>query len=1014
MATSSPRYLRSVAALILATSGLANAQVRELPLAQWQHTMWTGAAGPPVPGSYHLTRSSDGYLWLAAENCLLRFDGMRFTVFDGVTTQVLRPGVPGEFSPWWLDRHGAMWIEGPDGTRLTYKDGKFREELRLDVNASGPLGEDERGLLFLSQGRPAYLEQGRLVPVPLPATVPVADIWNVMSDTGGGIWIGTHRQGLWHVSRSGQARQYGTGEIRPLIQSRSGTIWVLGEGVKGTARLEGNRWVPLLLPGTSSPVTSRFAREDPEGAIWFQVNNQGVLRYRNGVVEAFTARQGLSDNRVISLDLDPTGVVWVSTEAGLDRLRPGTFAAFDLSALLPGGTNGDFVPDAAGGLWVAGPGRHSVSLVEGGVFSEGNRPMTARTFEVARDGRVDLLGPSGRGGVWVKPEGGAVFLLRPDGTRQAFGAGKRLAETQVNGLIETGDGAQWIDLFRGLARFHHGRYSEIAIAGIAHPVSHATTLDGRGRLWVAWDNQPSLTVFDGDSVVANVMKPAGPRIEDLTLEHGDTLWAVTRQSLIRIIREKAAAIPLPTLGRLLLPGPEIAVAQGSMWLASAGGIARISLADLHRAADGAPVRVVPQLLDALDGLPSPRTPRFSSPRLFVAAGRVWINTTGGLAVLNATLRTPPPHRLQPRVLIEEATVDGHPLAEGTRLPARPGRLDIQFTVTDLELPERARLQYRLEGTDPDWINASVPRLASYNHLAPGTYRFDVRLLNETGDAGISQASMRFRVPPAWNQAWWFFALVALAIAATAGGSTLAWQRRRSRLAADRLQARFGAMAAERRAQYEATLAERTRIAQDLHDTILQGFAGVTLQLKTAELALPEQPDVAAETILRVQRLARESLREARERVWDMRRAEQGSEDLPAALETITRERTAGAGIDFQVETRGERRRLPRLVEDAALRIGREAIANAVKHAQPRRIEIRVEFGTSNLRLEVGDDGRGFTPDQGEEARRTGHFGLSGIRDRAAQSGGRCDILSRPGGGTMVAVDLPLVEPVSRP
>jgi signal transduction histidine kinase len=182
---------------------------------------------------------------------------------------------------------------------------------------------------------------------------------------------------------------------------------------------------------------------------------------------------------------------------------------------------------------------------------------------------------------------------------------------------------------------------------------------------------------------------------------------------------------------------------------------------------------------------------------------------------------------------------------------------------------------------------------------------------------------------------------------------------------------------------------------------------VNLQLQTVELDLPDRPAAAAETVQRVQRMAHAALREARERVWDLQQTELGSDDLPTALEAMARERTAGTPIEVSVVTVGEPLRLTPSLEDAAFRIGREAVVNAVKHARARRIEIRFEFDAARLRLEVRDDGSGFTPEQSDAARRNGHFGLTGIRDRAARAGGHCEVRPGEGGGTVVVLELPL-------
>jgi signal transduction histidine kinase len=217
----------------------------------------------------------------------------------------------------------------------------------------------------------------------------------------------------------------------------------------------------------------------------------------------------------------------------------------------------------------------------------------------------------------------------------------------------------------------------------------------------------------------------------------------------------------------------------------------------------------------------------------------------------------------------------------------------------------------------------------------------------------------------------------------------------------------GEIQAALRARFEAALAERTRIAQELHDTLLQGFAGVTLQLKAAELALPDQPDVAAETLVRVHRLATEALREARESVWDLRGSELDELDLIEALRGRALAATAGSNVAVTVTARGVPRRLPRRIEAAALRVGREALANAVKHADASRIEIDLQFGAALLALQIRDDGRGFTQDQLETAIRNGHFGITSMQDRARQAGGTCEVGPGVQGGTVVTLRLPL-------
>jgi signal transduction histidine kinase len=352
------------------------------------------------------------------------------------------------------------------------------------------------------------------------------------------------------------------------------------------------------------------------------------------------------------------------------------------------------------------------------------------------------------------------------------------------------------------------------------------------------------------------------------------------------------------------------------------------------------------------------------------------------------------------VLVETVRIHGRELAPSdvAAVAAGTSDLEIDYTATALSIAERVQFRYRLAGVDTTWREVGTRRRAYYTGLRPGSYRFLVGANSGDGHWHATGASWSFRVLPAWYQTGWFRALVVLLIGALGGLVVFLIQRRRHDLAQ-----------AELKHQYEIAMAERARIADDLHDTLLQGFAGVNLQLTAAELALPDQPEVAAATLVRVQHLTEESLREARERIWEMRETAAASDDLATALEMIARDRTVGMPIAVVVTTSGSPGRVPRSLGDAAFRIGREAIVNVVRHAGAGRIEIHLDFRESTFGLEVRDDGRGLSSVEADEARKHGHFGLGGMRDRAIQLGGRCEVRPRPGGGTIVALELPLVQ-----
>jgi len=379
-------------------------------------------------------------------------------------------------------------------------------------------------------------------------------------------------------------------------------------------------------------------------------------------------------------------------------------------------------------------------------------------------------------------------------------------------------------------------------------------------------------------------------------------------------------------------------------------------------------------------------------------GRLWFSTAAGLAVVDP--RNLGRKDVALNVLVETMRIDGRELARSAlrAVPAGKSAVEIDYTATALSFPERVRFRYRLEGADPTWRDVGTRRRAYYTELRPGSYDFRVSATNGDGNWIETGTKWSFRVLPEWYQTLWFRALAILLIGSV-GGLAVALAQRRRHVRAQ----------AELRREYESALAERARIAEDLHDTLLQGFAGINLQLIAAELAIPKQPDVAAATLVRVQRLTEESLREARERVWEMRDAAMASDDLATALETIARDRAAGTPIEIEVTSAGSSRRLPPALEDAVFRIGREAIVNVVRHAKASRIEIHFDFRATTFSLEVRDDGRGLMPNDLAEARKQGHFGLSGIQNRASLMGGRCEVRPRAGGGTIVAVELPLAH-----
>jgi signal transduction histidine kinase len=508
-------------------------------------------------------------------------------------------------------------------------------------------------------------------------------------------------------------------------------------------------------------------------------------------------------------------------------------------------------------------------------------------------------------------------------------------------------------------------------------------------------------VLTGDSIVAKIALP-GPdsvSVSSMILEGGDTLWAASTRALYRIANRRAVEIRAPGLTNILEGSPALAIARGQLWMAGTTGIARIPLSELHRAADGHPTALHPLVFGPLDGLPDGRTSELTVfPIRTARDGRVWILTDAGLAVADPSTRSV--NRIPPLVHIEEVSIAGvtRAISDGGTIAPDPGRVAIRFTSPSLGLPERVRVEYRLDGVDKDWIEGKPPRVAEYSQLRPGRYRFRVRAWNEDGVQSVGEATLGFRVLPEWYQAWWFFGLCILGVAAMSGGVVVAAQSRRTRRIAKDAQARF-----------DAVLAERARMARELHDTLLQGFTGITLQLDGVRDALRAQSQPLEHELSQILQRADRTLREAREMVWDIRQPRSDADDLGETLRALTKEFVAT--VEWRYVIDGPSRQLPPVVVTTILRIGKEAIVNALTHADPKSILLHLTYEPRRVLLEICDDGRGVDLAVFDSAASRGHWGVAGMRERAQAAGGTLLLTSSPIDGTCVCLSLP-AEPIA--
>ncbi|MEO8337017.1 MAG: triple tyrosine motif-containing protein, partial [bacterium] len=840
-----------------------------------------------------------------------------------------------------------------------------------------------------------------------PAGAPDTGLTRIIPDTGRGMWFGTRTQGLWHVTPNG-VRRYPVPESAvgadgdrttfPLLQSADGTVWSMAGNRKGLQRIHDEVWTPVFQDSGRRNIMVADAVQAADGSVYLATRGSGVMRWRDGKLERGAAAAGPEGTVVFDI-LDDMGTIWATSDVGVERLRRAAFVTLGRQDGLPIAAPYEIEGDSSGAIWMSDR-IGSLYRLDGGAVRGSSDTMTWRRANMPARTSFQLLTGT-RDGAWISLLGGLARVDASGITRVDSATG--LPRDRIWAAAEDASGTLWLTVFeRGLGRLRNGQYTRISLPdGVdASEAKFATGDSGRYTI-VASYRWPVAYAVASDGVLRRLdsLAPLRHAISALVVEGRDTAWGVAIDDptapvsvvgpavLVRLTGGRASEVRFPApVPALVGFNPVLVVAHGALWFASGTGVGRIPLAALHAAADGRGPPPVPQLFGTPDGLTSPRLAAYGSERLFRALdGRLWMATPTGLALADPS--AVPVNTIAPPVHIEEITVGGNRLAadEALHIAPNPERVTIHFTAASPRMPERVRLQFRLDGVDPGWVESGAARVATYTQLRPGRYQFRVRAWNEDGVPSVGEATLALRVMPTWYQSWWAVVLaVALAVAVgAAGASAVAGARRR-----------------RAEAELRATVAERVRVARELHDTLLSGVAGIAMRLDAAatRAASPAGLDVAVLADVREQ--AYNTLDEARRAVVAMRASADELVPFWSLLAAAARRVFADSGVHTSVTHSGTPRRFPAAVEAEVVRVATEALVNARKHAACRTVTVTCAFDRDALRVRIADDGRGFDP---ALVRAEGHWGLTGMRERADAIGAHLTITSSPGRPTQVVI-----------
>lgn len=952
-------------------------------LMQYAHRIWGQEEGLFQPTVYSVLQTRDGFLWLGTQDSLIRFDGIRFREFDDPHNEALHRTLIRSLLE---DKRGHLWAASvgsgiteirQNGTvkRFTAKDG-------LPSDDAFCLSEGEEGEIWICTNKGLAQFNGisfrtRTVADGLPS--------NLIRDTcraaDGTRWVAGFDFGLARL-------------IGESYQPYSNSVISLKENVTAIhCDSDGSLWAGTsaglvhVTDRTSYRITSRDGLPDDSvsalapgrnGDLWVGTNN-GVSRYAHGEISAYTAQDGLSHSGVLSLYEDREGTLWAGTRNGLDQFTNSKVTPYTVAEGLASNNTGPVIEDKEGKLWI-------------GTLGSGLSSFNGRRFTVLtkRDGlrsnTILSLEVDAAGDLWVGTDKG-LNCLRHGKVINTYTLRSGLSGPEIRALFSDTNGTLWVGTDKGLSRFTGTSFTSSRILPGKGDMGVLALAGGQlATLFVSTEDSGLFTVRNGTttSYTTDVTRSVDCYLVDRELRE---TWMGTLGS--GLLRWRGGIFTHVRVKDGLYDNRIYGIAKddkANLWLASSKGIFRISQKELDNFADGkvSYITSIPfstgQLRFECQSGVQPAVRRTQD-------GHLWFSTTNGLVVID------PDHlhnnSVPPPVQITAVIVNGRRVfSKEKQLILNPLERNVEIRYAGLSFvsPEKVSFQYKLDGFDKSWTDAGSRREAFFTNLPPGSFQFKIRARNADGIWSREDASLAFAVEPRLYQRVLFFPVL---ISVSGLIVATVYRARVHRL----------------RQTFNLVLSERSRIARELHDTLLQGLSGVTMQLQALWTRLPpsKEKTMLAEIIVD----ASKASQEARRSLWDLRTFGPGSLLFSDKLEKMASQTATEQSLSLVLDLAPVSLHGFPEIEYQLLRIVGEALSNTSAHAQAKRLTIRLALLNRKMRLVIADDGNGFTPG---EQQPDGHFGLVGMHERADEIGADLTITSSPGCGTIVSLELSLRKP----
>lgn len=968
---------------------------------------WSTDRGLPQNSVNALLQSRDGYIWLGTYNGVVRFDGIRFAVFDSANTPVMGNS---RVTSLYEDARANLWIGHETGELGRMTAGVFSSvDLSHHWPGSAVLGinEDERHDLWLlsAEGAVLRLRDGLVLP----------RFPGIGQEPGGTPEMLKDQAGRLLVVRNGTVAAIQNGQWVPLkfddptfyysrlCTARAGGLWVSGTG--SIRRWQNGAWAQQTgpLPDGISFLTTMT--ETRSGRVLVGSSHHGLIVHDlNGRNLTISTADGLPHNWVKCILEDREKNIWVGTRGGLSVLRPRKVVMRSppdgWQSVLPL----SIAPGANGCVWAGseGAGLYQFDGRTWRNFSEADGLSNPYVWSVLEDRS---------GAVWAGTWSGGLFRGR-DG-KFAIPEGLSELKDPITALLESADGTLWIGTGKGLARFRNERLERLAgLGGAAAGDIRALASGPGGELWLG-------TLGAGLGCLANGRLQtytareglAGDFILSLHPEPDGTLWIGTlERGLCRFKDGRFAnltvknGMPSNVLGHIA-DGHD-----GKLWFNSSLGIFAASKAELNRLADHPEAEPITCLLYGIsDGLPALAGSAGFTPAGFRAPdGRIWFPNAKGLAVVNPAQVER--NRLPPPLVIEEVSVAGQSLdrrppesrgESAVRIPPGGQQIEIQFAALSFSAPEKVMFKWRLQGLEKNWSEPQRRRVATYSYLPPGKYVFQLMACNNDGVWNENAATLPLAVLPFFWETWWFKLAITMLGLLLFGGAIILAQR-------SRLKRKLERAARERELERE-----RARIAQDIHDDLGASLTRIGMLSQTAG-ETPENPERTAGYLAQIYAAAREMTRGMDEIVWAVNPRHDTLESLFNYLARFAHEFLAPAKIRcrLQVPVEFTDRPMRSELRHHLFLAFKETLHNAVRHSGADEVQVSISLEANLLKIVVADNGQGAVASavsDGESCSdriATGH-GFANIQSRLERVGGQSRITSIPGKGMLVELQAPL-------